>query len=323
MRKPKRAGKPVSGKAPAAKRKKQAKGASSALETLNDEAAATLWRTALEKMEFDPDMFGSDPVELFGEYLDACAAADVEADEKNELLAELADALEALKIDVNGGDREAREEMQAICDLLDAAIENSGLNGPDLMLTARALAGAGWIVPDRLKQAVATALQTAPSDQETFARDDIVSTLLELAEAARQNPFAIHEQLDTVVAALPPQAAILLLSTLVRESKGAIDETAAGFLLHPEAEIARAVSEALAASAAKRPVASALVERLVRMRPWLPPARQAHLDATIRAMRLNALPPVRQELPKVIKCYASVCDGSGTRSIVVTQRAGT
>jgi hypothetical protein len=39
-------------------------------------------------------------------------------------------------------------------------------------------------------------------------------------------------------------------------------------------------------------------------------------------MRLKALPPVKTDLPKVIKCYASVCDGSGTRSLFVTQRVG-
>jgi hypothetical protein len=65
-----------------------------------------------------------------------------------------------------------------------------------------------------------------------------------------------------------------------------------------------------------------MIERLVRIRPWLPQTRQTHLDATIRAMRLNALPPVQTELPKVIKCYASICDGSGTRSVFATQRAG-
>jgi hypothetical protein len=39
-------------------------------------------------------------------------------------------------------------------------------------------------------------------------------------------------------------------------------------------------------------------------------------------VRLNALPPVKFELPKVIKCYVSVCDGSGARSLFVTQRVG-
>ena len=49
------------------------------------------------------------------------------------------------------------------------------------------------------------------------------------------------------------------------------------------------MAEALAASARKTPVESSLIERLVRMRPWLPRARQAQLDATIRAMRSERL----------------------------------
>src|ERR1700720_1065937 len=39
-------------------------------------------------------------------------------------------------------------------------------------------------------------------------------------------------------------------------------------------------------------------------------------------MRLNASPPVKTELPRVIKCFVSACDGSGTRSLFVTQRVG-
>jgi hypothetical protein len=39
-------------------------------------------------------------------------------------------------------------------------------------------------------------------------------------------------------------------------------------------------------------------------------------------MRSNALPPIKRNPPKIIKCYVSVCDGSGTRSLLVTQRQG-
>jgi hypothetical protein len=91
---------------------------------------------------------------------------------------------------------------------------------------------------------------------------------------------------------------------------------------HPEAVLAQSAAEALAASAKQTPVESSLIERLIRMRPWLPQPRQAQLDATIRAMRSNALPPVKSEPPKLIKCYLSICDGSGTRNFLATQRIG-
>jgi hypothetical protein len=112
------------------------------------------------------------------------------------------------------------------------------------------------------------------------------------------------------------------LLELIAGKKAVIDQAVAGFVLHPDSVVAQSVTEALAASATRTPVESLLIERLVRMRPWLPQTRQALLDATIRAMRLNALPPVKTELPRVIKCFVSVCDGSGTRSLFVTQRVG-
>ena len=169
---------------------------------------------------------------------------------------------------------------------------------------------------------MAEALQAPPPDMEGVSGKDLVSTVLDVADEAGQNPFEVYEYLNSILASFPPEASGMLLSELIAGKKAVIDQAVAGFLLHPDAVLARSVAEALAASASKAPVESALIERLVRMRPWLPQARQAQLDATIRAMRQNALPPIQAEPPKVIKCYVSVCDGSGTRSLFVTQRVG-
>ena len=231
--------------------------------------------------------------------------------------------LSDLKVDASGGDREARAKIQAIYDLLDNAIENHLLPPIDMMMTGKIFADAGWAIPDRLRQAMSELLRTDPSDTPGAARDDLVSSLLELAEQAGQNPFDVHECVNSLLAGLPPEAGAMLLAEIVAGKKAVIDQAIAGFVLHPDAVLARSAAETLAASAAQTAVESSAIERLVRMRPWLPQARQAHLDATIRAMRLNALPPARTELPKLIKCYVSVCDGSGTRGLFVTQRVGT
>ena len=169
---------------------------------------------------------------------------------------------------------------------------------------------------------MAEALQAAPPDTQGVAGNDIVSSLLEVADQAGQNPFDVYEYMNSLLASFPPEASVMLLFELVAGKKAVIDQAVAGFVLHPDAVLAQSVAEALAASATQTPVESSLIERLVRMRPWLPQTRQAILDAAIRAMRLNALSPVKTELAKVIKCYVSVCDGSGTRSLFVTQRVG-
>ena len=187
-----------------------------------------------------------------------------------------------------------------------------------MMMTGKVFSDAGLAVPESLRQAMAEALQAAPPDTQGIAGNNLVSSLLEVADQAGQNPFDIFEHMNSLLASVPPEASVMLLLELIAGKKAVIDQAVAGFLLHPAADIAQSVAEALAASATRTPVESSLIERLVRMRPWLPQTRQAHLDATIRAMRLNALPPVKTELPRVIKCFVSVCDGSGTRSLFVT-----
>ncbi len=267
-------------------------------------------------------LFPEDPVELFSEYLEACAQGNVDDDDMNENLTDLFKTLDELRVDCNGGDPEARGKMQAIYDLLDDAIEGHSLQGPDLMMIGKLLSDAGWVVPDSLKQAMTEALQTPLPDIGSAGGKDLVSSVLEVADEVGQNPFALYEYLNSLLASLPPEACGLLLSELIAGKKTVINQAVAGFLLHPDGVLAQLVAEALAASAGKSAVESSLVERLVRMRPWLPQTRQAQLDSTIRAMRLNALPPLKTDAPKTNKCYASICDGSGTRSLFVSQRLG-
>ena len=310
-------------RAPAKKAKGQVNPILDLMQNMDEDLLSMLLQSMQNEMGSGTELFGpEDPVELFAEYLEACTQGNVDDDEKNELLAELVEVLDELKVDSNGGDPEARGKIQAIYDLLDNAIEGHSLQVPDLMMTGKILSDAGWVVPDSLKQAMTKALQAPPPDMEGGSGKDLVTSMLEVADEAGQNPFAVYEYLNSFLASFPREASAMLLSELVAGKKPVIDQAVAGFLLHPDAVLAQTVAEALAASATKNPVESSLIERLVLIRPWLPETRQAQLDATIRATRLKALPPVKTESPKVIKCYASVCDGSGTRSLFVTQRVG-
>ena len=323
MKKAKKARVPSKAKAPIQKRKRQGNPILDILKNMDGSQVAMLRQLMQKEMGFGSAIFGpKNPVDLFAEYLKTCALGNVDDDEKAELLAELDVELSDLKVDSNGGDRQAREKITAIYDLLDNAIENCSLGPVDMIMTGKIFSDAGWTVPDSLRQAMAEALQAPLLDAQGPAGNDIVSSLLEVADQAGQNAFDVHEHVNSLLAGFPPEAGVMLLSGLIAGKKAVIDQAVAGFVLHPDAVVAQSVIEALAASATQTPVESLLIERLVRMRPWLPQTRQVPLDATIRAMRLNALPPVKTELPKIIKCYVSVCDGSGTRSLFATQRVG-
>jgi len=315
---------PSKAKAPTQKGKGRVNPILDMLKNMDEDLVAMLRQAVQKELGFDSDVFGpEDPVDLFAEYLESCALGNVDGDEKSELLTDLVVGLSDLKVDSNGGDPEAREKIQGIYDLLDNAIEGHSLHPTDIVMTGKIFTDAGLTVPDSLRQAMAEALQAAPPDTQDIAENDIVSSLLEVADQAGQNPFDVYEYMNSLLASFPPEASVMLLFELVAAKKAVIDQAVAGFVLHPDAVLAQSVAEALAASATQTPVESSLVERLVRMRRWLSQTRQAHVDVTIRTMRLNGLPPVKPELPKVIKCYVSVCDGSGTRSLFVTQRVGT
>ena len=320
----KKAGKPRKpAKASSQKGKRQVNPILDTMQNMDENLLTTLLQSMQKEIGSVPELFGpEDAVELFSEYLEGCTQGTVDEDVKNELLADLVEVLDKLKVDSNGGDREAREKIQAIYDLLDKAIEGDSLQVPDLMITGKILSDAGWVIPDILKQAMTDALHAPPPDMDGGTGNDLVTSLLEVADQAGQNPFEVYEYLNSLLASFPSEASGRLLSELIAGKKAVINQAVAGFLLHPDAVLAQSVAEALAASATKTPVESSLIGRLVRIRPWLPQTRQAQLDATIRAMRLNALPPVKTELPKIVKCYVSVCDGSGTRSLFATQRVG-
>lgn len=292
------------------------------IENMDPDTLTALLHSMQRETGFAPELLSpEDPVELFSEYLDSCAHANANDDDKNEIIADLFEVLDELRVARNGGDPEARAEMQAIYDLLDDAIEHHSLPGPDLMMIGKLLHDAGWVVPDSLKQALTEAVQARAPNMGGARDEDLASSLLEAAEAG-QNSFEIYKILSSFLACFPFEACSVLLSGFVVGKRAELSQAVAGFLLHADAGVAQSVAAILAASAGKTPVGSSLIERLVRMRPWVPQSRQAQLDSTIRAMRLNALPPIKVEAPKTIKCYASVCDGSGTRSLFVTQRLG-
>ena len=198
---------------------------------MDEDLVAMLRQTVQKEMGFGAEMFGpEDPVDLFTEYLESCALGNVDGDEKTELLmTDLVVELSDLKIDSNGGDPEAREKIQAIYDLLDNAIEGHSLHPIDMMMTGKIFSDAGWAIPDSLRQAMAEALQAAPPDTQGVTGNDIVSSLLEIADQAGQNPFDVYEYMNSLLAGFPPEASVMLLFELIAGKKAVIDQAVAGF----------------------------------------------------------------------------------------------
>ncbi len=261
-------------------------------------------------------------VALFEEYLESCGQAEEEGEERAARFLDLIGALDDLRLACNGGDRKARADMQAVLDLLAETLKARPLAPVDLIMTGKMFHDAGWAVPDGLKDAVAQAWRSEAGDGTQVTSGSLSLLLSEISGGDDGDPFTIHEFLASLIASFPSAAIGQIFVALTALRRTDVTHALAGFVLHPDDSVAKAVTGSLRTLGQQAPVESLLIERLVHMRPWLPPSRQADLDGAIKVLRLHAAPPKQPEPGKIIECSASICDGSGTRTVSIAQRAG-
>src|SRR5665213_3106405 len=245
MKKANKAGGPSKAKAPARRSKRSVNPISEILKNMDEDQVAMLRQIFQKGLGLSSETSGPDPVDLFAEYLESCALSHVDELKRAELLTNLVAELSDLRVDSNGGDREAREKIRAIYVQLDKAIEGHSLHPVDLMFTGKIFTDAGWAVPDSLRQALVEAQRLAAPTRRD-AGNDIVSSLLEVADQTGQDPFEVHEFLRSLLASFPPEASSMLLFELVAGKKALIDQAVAGFMLHADAVVAQAAADALA-----------------------------------------------------------------------------
>lgn len=232
-------------------------------------------------------------------------------------------ALDALRLQRNGGDVSAGREIDEVRSMIEATAAAGGV-APEVLITiARAFAQAELEPGEALQEALVTALEAQDTTSPTSAAPgDFGEQLKDLAVALDNDPFAIYAELATTAAAFPAEHRAAMATALAMSSNSAVREAALGFVCSPEPEIGAAVLEALAQPPRGRPVSSTMVERLVRLRPWLSEARRAPLDAAVRALRSNAAPAEAPPRPEIRAIMASLCDGSGAQGFQVMIRRG-
>jgi hypothetical protein len=232
-------------------------------------------------------------------------------------------ALNVLRIAGNGGDTEACAGLAEASQAVETAVAANRLPPKVLMLIARAVAQAGLEPGPALKDATLAAMESGFAQDATSPRGGGLSDqLAQLAVALGHDPFAVHAEIAASGAAFPPEHRAAMAAELAASAIPAVRDAALGFLLDADPAPGAAVLVALTALARRHPVPSRVVERLISLRPWLPPARQAKLDAAIRALRAHTeapLPPPRSEITRLL---ASLCDGAGAQSLFAVLKSG-
>ncbi len=288
------------------------------LNTLDEETLARV-RETLRAQLLAPD--DGDPLALFDEFLQRLASfAEREIEEDEDFFDDVVMTLTQLGIDENGGDPQARELKAAVQEKLEQAVADDRLDVSGLVLVAKVLTDSGWTVPESLKARVVESLEGVSALADVSGAD-LETTLADIANAAEGDAFASYDAMNSVLSAFPSEAAGKMVATLGSERAPVLLQTLAGFTMHRDRVVAMAAIDELKHAAGRGAIESALVERLVRMRPWLPIDRQGPLDEAIRALRAQALPPVNVERPTIAKCFVLACDGAGAGGTLTSLKA--
>ena len=231
--------------------------------------------------------------------------------------------LSDLRIAGNGGNTEARGRLAEAVQAVANAVLTRNLAPQVLMVIARALAQAGLEPPKALQEAMIAGIEAALPEQSGETEDrSLLDHLVPLAEGLGHDPFAIHAELSATGAAFPADHRAAMAAELATSSIASLRDAALGFLLDPDPAPGIAVLDTSVACARQSPAPSRLIERLVCLRPWLPPQRQTRLDAAIRSLRANAAAPEPAPPGEIIKLLASLCDGAGAQSLFVVVKMG-
>lgn len=231
-------------------------------------------------------------------------------------------ALETLRLQASGGEGRADDAIAEVRNRLDRALLRGGVAPEVLMLIARAFARAELDPGPALQEAMMTAAEAQCLSMPALSADDISAHFAELAAAFNNDPFEIYAELATAAAAFPTEHHATMAGAFAMSDTEAVREAALGFAFSPDLTVSSAALVAVSQLGRERLVSSKVVDRLVRMRPWLSQRRHSNVDAAIRALRPKAAPPLPAERWEIRSVLASLCDGAGAQSLFALAKRG-
>ncbi|HZZ59818.1 MAG TPA: hypothetical protein VFE63_01410 [Roseiarcus sp.] len=229
-------------------------------------------------------------------------------------MTQLADELDRLRVDANGGDPQARETLKSVREKIDKAARRDDIHPGILILLGRLFSGAQVDIGDAARASMDRVISAGLfcGGEEAY-RLFVRPALLNL----EGDPFTVQEEIRSMIGIFPVSYKAALVEALAVEGDPRGRRCAIGFLLAPEEPLALAAVRGLSASVARRALDADCRRRIDMIRAWLPPSLREALDAAIPAVSAGPRPAAQ-----FVKAIVSVCDGSGAAALLATMKLG-
>lgn len=138
-----------------------------------------------------------------------------------------------------------------------------------------------------------------------------------IGELPGRTAMEMVEPLLAQMEVMPPDAQVLMISTLLAAQQPLMNELGSLFLLHPKAEVRIPLATWCAQPDGLQRLGPLGLRRLIGLRNWLPVDERPALDALIRAARLAGIASSPLEPARPFTAFASPFDGSGAAALWV------
>ena len=292
-------------------------------------------KTPLRRKKAGPrDLFAGVDMQLLGQFLAEATALeekgledmveaflsaqpeDVEDMPDTDAISDLAEALDEVRIDANGGDLEARQTLKAVGDRIDTAARRNEIYPGILILLGRLFASSNLDIGEAARASMS---RMVSADVFHQPGEEAYRTLVQpLLMSLEGDAFAVHEEIRSMVAIFPPHYRAALVEALAIDANTRGRNSAVGFLIDPDETVALAAVRGLAASAALGALDADCRRRIDMIRDWLPRGSREALDAAVPA----ATSAVSRPSGELLKTIVSACDGSGAAALLAILKRG-
>jgi hypothetical protein len=192
----------------------------------------------------------------------------------------------------------------------------------DFAAMAGALGEARIEVKPEIRVALADAGLTLPEQEQPAQLMELMRGLLDQMASAVSSPFEVAAGLGEATRAVPPEIRCFMAHELARSSHAVLRDAVPLMLLSEEPEVRRAAADVLKQTAAPDTMSPEALRRMIAIRNWVPEGDRPSIDLAVREARTKGVDCAQWPPAQDLMITASMIDGSGAQSIILTSRRG-